>query len=65
MAALSRRLQGPLLRRVALILASDMASADGALHPREHAMLHDLAAAFDMTSAEAEAVLGGLGDAVR
>lgn len=57
--ALAARLEEPKLRSVALILASDMAAADGVLHPSERKLLLALADAFQMRPEEAGEVLDG------
>ncbi|HZO13285.1 MAG TPA: tellurite resistance TerB family protein [Polyangiaceae bacterium] len=49
----------PRLRSVALILASDMAAADGVLHPAERKLLLSLADAFQMHPEETREVLDG------
>ena len=48
-AALAEQLSDPDLKEVTLILASDMAAADGVLHPAEQAMLQRMARAFRLS----------------
>jgi tellurite resistance protein len=58
-AALQKRLARPEIRSVALILASDIAAADGVLHPAERRLLIALADAFQMHPEETREVLDG------
>lgn len=58
-ASLAERLDSAELREVALILASDMAAADGVLHPSERELLVAMAAAFGLRAdATREAIDG-------
>jgi tellurite resistance protein len=57
-AAIKRRLAAP-LRQVALILAADLAAADGELHPDEQRLLLALARSFDINPAAARELIGG------
>ena len=57
--ALKRRLPTVELRQVALILAMDMAAADGVLHPNERSFIEALATAFGMHEAATREVLDG------
>ncbi len=58
-ASLKRRLRDPRLRQIALILAADMAAADGALHAQERALIETLADAFDMPPDSTREVFDG------
>lgn len=58
-ASLKQRLDEPQLRQVALILAADMAAADGILHPEERAVVLAMARAFGVGEDEAHEVLDG------
>jgi uncharacterized tellurite resistance protein B-like protein len=58
-ASLKRRLDDPQLRQVALILATDMAAADGVLHPHERSLIIAMAKAFEMDPDAAREVLDG------
>jgi tellurite resistance protein len=57
--ALRQRLVSRELRSVALVLASDMAAADGILHPSERSLLLALADAFQMPPEHTREVLDG------
>jgi tellurite resistance protein len=57
--SLKRRLDDPRLRQVALILATDMAAADGKLHDAERSLILSLADAFDMPPDSTREVLDG------
>jgi tellurite resistance protein len=58
-ASIKTRLDDPTLRQVALILATDMAAADGVLHPEERAVIVGLASAFGMESDITRVVVEG------
>ena len=58
-AAVKERLGDVQLRQVALILAMDMAAADGKLHPAERSVLLALADAFDIPPDSAREVIDG------
>lgn len=58
-ASLKRRLPTPRLRQIALILAMDMAAADGVLHPNERSFVEALGVAFGMGEAGTREVLEG------
>jgi tellurite resistance protein len=58
-ASLKQRLPTPELRQVALILAVDMAAADGVLDPRERRFIEGLGRAFDMNARATREVLDG------
>ncbi|HHH27442.1 MAG TPA: hypothetical protein ENK57_03700 [Polyangiaceae bacterium] len=58
-ASLERRLGEPQLRQIALILAADMAAADGILHPQERAVVLAMARAFGVGEDAAREVLDG------
>jgi tellurite resistance protein len=60
-ATLTGRLASPQLRGVALILASDMAAADGTLHPNERKVLMSLADAFELPAHETSEMFDGFG----
>ncbi len=60
LADLASRLPERSHREAALILASDMAAADGVLHPGEQRLLQNLATAFDLPSASTQEVTEGL-----
>ena len=58
-ASLKQRLDEPQLRQIALILAADMAAADGVLHPEERAVVLAMARAFGVGEDAAREVLDG------
>lgn len=58
--SLARRLPGVQLREVALILAADMAAADGVICDDERALLERMAAAFEMDDGLVEEAIEGL-----
>ncbi len=58
-ASLRLRLSTDELRQVALILATDMAAADGVLHPEERHVVRALAEAFDMDAGAVSEVFEG------
>ncbi|RLB50678.1 MAG: hypothetical protein DRI90_23555 [Deltaproteobacteria bacterium] len=60
LADLAQRLTSRSLREAAMILASDIAAADGVLHPREQALLGGLAAALDLPPDSTREVTEGL-----
>jgi tellurite resistance protein len=57
-ASIKRRLPAH-LRQLALVLAADMAAADGYLHPNERRLLLILAQSFGISDAEAREVVEG------
>jgi tellurite resistance protein len=57
--SIKRRLPSPHLRQIALILAMDMAAADGVLHPNERSFIEALGSAFDMHDTATREVLDG------
>ncbi len=57
--SIKERLKDHTTRAVALILAQDMAAADGKLHPNERSVLLSLARAFDMDPKDTREVLDG------
>lgn len=57
--AIKDRLTTPDARRIALVLASDMAAADGVLHEAERELILSLAEAFDISHEEASELLEG------
>jgi tellurite resistance protein len=59
-ASVKERLDDPQLRQVALILASDMAAADGVLLDSERRAIEAIADAFDMPPDSTREVLEGL-----
>lgn len=60
LAELAKRLPDQSHREAAMILASDMAAADGVLHPGEQRLLQNLAAVFDLPPASTREVTEGL-----
>jgi tellurite resistance protein len=58
-ASLRHRLPTEELRQIALILATDMAAADGVLHPEERHVVNAIAEAFDMDEAAISEVFEG------
>jgi tellurite resistance protein len=59
-ATIKQRLTSVEVRRIALVLASDMAAADGVLHDAEREVILSLADALEVSRAEVEELLGGL-----
>jgi tellurite resistance protein len=57
--SLKRRLPTDHMRQVALILAMDMAAADGVLHPDERTFIEAMASGFGMTEHVMREVLEG------
>lgn len=57
--SIKQRLPSPHLRQIALILAMDMAAADGVLHPNERSFIEALGRAFDMNDHATREVLDG------
>jgi tellurite resistance protein len=60
LADLAQRLPSQNLREAAMILASDMAAADGVLHPGEQRLLRGLATAFELPPSSTREVTEGL-----
>ncbi len=58
-ASIKERLPSAELRQVALILASDMAFADGVLHPAERAVVTALATSFGVNAAATQVIIDG------
>ncbi len=58
-ASIKHRLKDHTTRAVALILAQDMAAADGKLHPNERRVLKSMAYAFDIGPEDTREVLDG------
>lgn len=58
-ASVTRRLADPTLRQVALVLALDMAAADGELHGNERRLILQLADAFELHPEAMREVLEG------
>lgn len=58
-ASIKHRLPSIELRQVGLILAMDMAAADGVLHPNERSFIEALATAFGMNETVTREVLEG------
>jgi tellurite resistance protein len=58
-ASLKRRLPTAELRQIALILATDMASADGRLDPGERRLIEALGCAFEMNARATREILEG------
>lgn len=58
-ASVKRRLDEPRLRQVALILAADMAAADGVLHDEERSLVMAMARAFGVGEDAAREALDG------
>jgi tellurite resistance protein len=57
--SIRERLPDPELRWAALLLATDIAAADGVILPSEREVILDLAKALEIESNEAEALIGG------
>jgi tellurite resistance protein len=57
--SLTARLDTPALRHVALILASDMAAADGVLHDDERTLLLAMATSFGLQAEQTREVVDG------
>ena len=59
-ATIKERLTSVEVRRIALVLASDMAAADGVLHDAEREVILSLADALEVSRAEVEELVGDL-----
>ncbi len=58
-ASLRQRLDSPRLRQIALILAMDMAAADGVLHPNERSFIEALGVALGVNDENRREVIEG------
>ena len=59
-ASLKERLGEPMIRKIALVLATDMVAADGVLHPDERDLVVSLARAFELGAEDAQDLVEGL-----